>query len=326
MKYFIVEMNVTLGQHAEILHKLEVDDYDVCIFFAPTEWEYWFDADPSRIWPKLLEVIKRRNKHVDVITGAHVVLKDEPLDTNVSTHHWDTHWMYITYDRHWNFKKVPPPNLYNYHYVYMNHKSHTWRCHLIDLVSKHKLLPYGAVSWHNYPTEYEWKYFQPKEMTLTDPYAESKDHFILPEEYNQSFAQLISESNLSATFMTEKTCIPLLLAKPFLVSSTPDYHKFLEKIGFELYTEIFDYSFDSEPDHEKRFEGLLENFDRLCKLPLSSLPDLYKKIEDKLNRNKQHALNIGKNQIGKPAILKNIPDSLWQSPEWVYNKYISYQS
>jgi len=321
MKYFIVEMNLAIEKHSEVLHKLEVDEYDVCIFYAASEWEYWFDLDPSRVWSKLLEVTKRRNKPVEVITGAHVVLKNEPIYTNVTVNNWDTYWMYSTYDRVAHLPTKDEP--IQYHYIYMNHKSHQWRCHLMDLVVKNDLLKYGAVSWHTIPNDYDWKYFQPKEIVLTDPFAESKDHFILPIEYNQSFAQLISESNTATIFMTEKTCIPLVLGKPFLVATAPNYHRFLESIGFELYTEIFDYSFDSELDEEKRFEGLLANFDILCKLSINELPNLYKTIEAKINRNKQRAMDIGKNQLGKPSILNNIPNSLWKSDEWLYNKYIS---
>ena len=313
MKYLIVKMYIQAEQQYQFFQALETEDYDTCVFFAAGEWEYWVSGG-DRIWSRLVEVIERRGKKIDVVTGAHKVLSGEPVSPNIQVHHWDTHFIaYTIYD----WKPILNDNTYLYPYVYMNNMAHTWRCHLMDLVSKRNLLKHGAVSWHNAICNYDWKYFKPIELKLTDSFDKNKltldNIFTVPIEYGQSFAQLISETSISSIFMTEKTVIPLLAGKPFLVATTPGYHAFLQRLGFELYTEIFDYSFDVELDQEKRFEMVLDNFTEICSLPLLELPKYYKKIENKIKYNQQHAMSLEHNQ---PKIIQDLPKHAWQPVDW----------
>jgi hypothetical protein len=168
------------------------------------------------------------------------------------------------------------------------------RCLLIDLLAKHDLMKYGAISLHNAPVPelYQWKYFDYKPLVLDQQFPTEKDFNTLPDQYYESFAQLISEASGDTIMMSEKTAIPLLLGKPFLVASQMHFHKFLKGLGFELYDEIFDYSFDDEPDEEKRYEMLLDNFKRLCQIPLSELPKLQQLIANKIFFNKKHARSL----------------------------------
>jgi len=323
MKYLIVDMYIRQHKHEEFLYNLLVEDYDVCIFYAPGEWEYWFDLSVetnSPIWPKVLKIIKQRNKKIDVITGAYRVLSGEPIDSDIRVHYWDTFWI----------NKSIKANItngvtsdYRYHYVCLNNNAHRHRQQLIDLVAKHNLLKHGAISWHNGGLDgfHDFKYFNPVKMTLTDSFDRIKpneQYFNLPIEYGHSFAQLISETSATAIFLTEKTAIPLIIGKPFLVATAPGFHRYLRDLGFELYTEIFDYSFDNEPDQEKRFIMVVENFERLCSLPLEKLPNLYKKIENKIEYNKQHAKQVN----NRPSILNDLSERLWYSDDWLYNKYM----
>lgn len=61
-------------------------------------------------------------------------------------------------------------------------------------------------------------------------------------------------------FPTEKTFKPIYNTHPFICVADFDYHKNLnELLGFELYDEVFDYSFDSIKTHDRRWRCLLEN-------------------------------------------------------------------
>ena len=56
------------------------------------------------------------------------------------------------------------------------------------------------------------------------------------------------ENNLSqidTLFITEKTWKPIVFKKPFLVWGGKGIHTKLKELGFELYEELFDYSFDN---------------------------------------------------------------------------------
>ena len=58
-----------------------------------------------------------------------------------------------------------------------------------------------------------------------------------------------------------------------------------------MYDEIFDYSFDSKETRTERIIGICENLDNLKNKDYSKL---YNLISDKLERNRQTALNIAK--------------------------------
>jgi len=320
--YIIVKLFVLSQNQIDLFSKLKTENYDICILTAEWEWNYFQPTDnPEFIWSKLINIIKQRGKKLYIINGSNKILIEQPNDPNITVFHWDTRWLTNVSTQIDLSKYSKIISKYTYHYICMNRRPHTWRCHLIDLIAKNDLLKYGAISWHDKdkfvygidrPLDdhnyfYDWKYFTPVVMKLTDFFAGSTNLYDLPDEYNQSFAQLISESNAdSAIFLTEKTSIPLIVGKPFLTAAAPGFHKFLLELGFELYTEIFDYSFDQEPSREKRFNMLLENFVRLSKMPFDELPNLYSLIETKIKHNKQRVLDINKQNINKPEIVQQL--------------------
>lgn len=322
MKYLIVEMYISKYSERcdDFIHKLKTEEYDACIFYAPSEWEYWFFHDFKKLWNTMTEIIYSRNKKIEVITGAAKVLYGEPKLDYVTVHPWDTYWISLTHDMLKNCVRETKP--YTYKYIYMNNNAHEWRCKLIDLVAKNDLIKHGAVSWHKLRYDYPWQYFKPEILKLTDSFSDAFSIFTLPEEYDNSFMQLISETTTSALFITEKTAIPLLTSKPFLVASVPGYHAHLKKLGFELYTEIFDYSFDDETDEDIRYQKLLTNLIKICSYSEDQLASAHSQITEKLLFNQHRAIEIATKNINKPSILHNFPEKFWHCDPWIYNKYI----
>jgi hypothetical protein len=266
MKYLIVEMYFSMQEDPavfdEFIHKLKTEEYDACIFCASSEWEYWYNVQFKNLWNTIVETIYKRNKKIEVITGAAKVLHGEPKLDRVTVHAWDTYHITTTYfNLNEHVREIKP---YTYKYIYMNNNDHIWRCKLMDLVAKNNLINHGAVSWHKLHCNYPWQYFKPKILKLTDSFSDSFNSYTLPEEYDSSFMQLVSESTTNALFITEKTAKPLFTCKPFLVASVQGYHAHLKKLGFEPYTEIFDYSFDDEIDEDIRYEKLLTNLIKIC--------------------------------------------------------------
>ena len=75
-----------------------------------------------------------------------------------------------------------------------------------------------------------------------------------PPEYMMGAIDVVLETINDSFFVTEKTIRPIMSEKPFLVFSCKDFHKKLvEKYGFKLYDNLFDYSFDSIEDPMERF-------------------------------------------------------------------------
>lgn len=53
-------------------------------------------------------------------------------------------------------------------------------------------------------------------------------------------------------FFTEKTYKPIMTQTPFVIISTPGYLMYLRSLGFQTFSDIFDESYDVEPNLEKR--------------------------------------------------------------------------
>ncbi len=209
-------------------------------------------------------------------------------------------------------------------YVSMNNLSHKHRCEMMDTLAKYKLIELGAVSWRDIRRKYDdvrhtlnpdipdsvldnypWKHWEPKRIILDVPIGSAStsshiDQSKLPRQYAISFMQLVVESHgYEYFFLTEKTATPLFMNKPFLVASCKHFHKNLTDMGFKLYDELFDYSFDNEDDYNSRITGVAENIDKYRDHSIKQLEELRETIKSKLKFNRELALDYTFNRIPK---------------------------
>lgn len=244
---------------------------------------------------------------------------------NVRIIHWELFWFTRTYNS-WKFhtEKNLQRNLdlfdlqfgesasdFTFPYITLNNISKNHRCLVMDLLAKNNLIDLGAIAWHDirreldniratFPIEvtdsvycnYPYQYWKPKRMYLDNKPTDKFDQETLPVEFNQSFMQLVTESDDTVVFFSEKTATPILFNKPFLVASCVNFHKELASFGFLLYDELFDYSFDKEPDEKIRYEGLVENVKRYCSMDNQTLINKHKLVFEKLQYNKALALKM----------------------------------
>lgn len=231
--------------------------------------------------------------------------------TNKSTHPWPTFFInrsfYYLKDK--NFKEKD--NI-NYLFLSMMNLPREHRCYLMDNIFKHNFQQISALTWHYTTTDFNWKYWSPKKLMLTDRsfvdvHYENQvnENFVssihtLPNEFAQSLFSLVSESSISRIFITEKTAIPLIMGQPFIVQGAPGFHSYLKDLGFELYTELFDYSFDRQLDYKKRTEAILENINSLKDKDWKSL---YSLVYKKTLRNKHRAIAIAQDSNFVPTII-----------------------
>lgn len=247
-------------------------------------------------------------KSVDIILGSNDPKVLESYLELGTVHPWPNFFLYRSMAKinktklsNNNFKKL---------FLSMNTKAHYHRCEMFDLLCHFNLLDRGIYSWHNHPTrrediKYKWKFWTPAVVTFDNDYQADSlsrvdQQHIIPKEFNDAFIILVTETYVDQIFITEKTWQPILVEKPFLVYSAQHFYKSLTQQGFELYDEIFDYSFDQEPDNSKRAELICQE---LIKIKDLNLEELHNKIKHKLTKNKKIAHNIIKNKIGVPKIV-----------------------
>lgn len=102
-----------------------------------------------------------------------------------------------------------------------------------------------------------------KELPLIIDNPSAEDLFLAHTvPFNQTLFHITNETfvstyNNTCQFISEKTFRPILNAQPFIIFGQVNVHKWLENKGYKLFHNIFDYSFDSEPDHVIRYEKLL---------------------------------------------------------------------
>lgn len=275
--------------------------YDKFVVYGQMEWQTY------RSWGfnDMLDAANSQNRKLICITGAASLKEDFPYNNIIVENYptsffTDAYCRLYTYDDHMPvyIDKLNSDN-FTHPFITLNHRAHIHRCEMIDLVYKNNLFDKNVIVWHNAENNdfYKFKYWQPHELKLNDSYTKTFNMYKLPTQYFNCFAQLVSEATEEATFVTEKTATPLFLKKPFLVASVVGYHKFLQNLGFVLYDEIFDYSFDNIEDRTIRYESLLQNFVKLNNIKPQELTELYHMISEKLEYNRLRIVEVAKNYL-----------------------------
>lgn len=258
-------------------------------------------------YPQFVQNLKKL-KAVDIIIGS----KDPTIVADYlilgAVHSWSNFCLYFAYDK-LDTSALSNNKIFSKLFLSMNTKAKYHRCLLMDLLHRDSLTEVGTYSWHHQPVSWEegvynWQHWNPEKVTFDEHYDPTSQNRIfqqhkLPKEFDHSFLILVPETYIDQIFITEKTWHPILSGKPFISYAAPFFHRELENQGFELYTEIIDYSFDSELDFKIRAELIVKELSRLKVLDFNKL---HRIIESKLKKNKQVAINIIKNKIGIPAI------------------------
>ena len=107
----------------------------------------------------------------------------------------------------------------------------------------------------------------------------------VPLEYVESCIDLVTEAYFDeGTVITEKAYKPMLYKKPFIILGPRYIHQALKNIGFKLYDELFDYSFEDKP-YEERLNSVITQIKQILKIPTSELIDRCRSLFEKIDYN-----------------------------------------
>jgi hypothetical protein len=168
------------------------------------------------------------------------------------------------------------------------------RGRLIDSIINSNILEHGYVTYHNtqVKTHDNFEYYE-KSPIVFEEEEYSKDsvkHFIDPVFYRNSFIDIVTEASFlqGEYFLTEKTIRPIFHKKAFVTIGPQGFHKnyLCNHFGLKLYDEIVDYSFDDEPDLQKRIDGVIHNIKNLINNK-NNFNEYYNTILPKLEYNKK---------------------------------------
>ena len=280
------------------------------VILSQNEWAYHQFINLTTGFEEIVSASK--DLPIDVIAGSHSLSPlfhdvNNPKYKNIKIHYWPTYWMTC-------FGSSMPGELISQPidklFCLLNGNAHRYRCLTMDLLCRDNLLDKGYVSWYDFknPENYEFKHWQPTALTL-DTFTGARNLFTVPSEYARAFVNIVSESNMSPYFFTEKTTKPLYYKKPFLVVSKEGFHtKMLVDLGFKLYDEIFDYSFDMIEDQTARIENIIQQIKKLENYSNKELEDLTRQIEHKLEFNRLHLLSLMYDVKTWPSVILDLID------------------
>lgn len=258
--------------------------------------------------PKNAEILKKIEKEialssntVEFVCGGFPTSNSFHPGSNVT--YWTTFWPMKTWYELNKFGHVANNNKFTKAYVNLNNKPWKHRCEMIDALSQRNLISNGAISWNECSTNYDFKHWKQERLIIDPEYAKlTAQYRSFPPPFLESFMSLVSESTMDTIFPTEKTYTPIYFKKPFIVWSVPNFHKSLQELGFELYDELFDYSFDSIKDDEERLNAILDQVESIVD---KDYQKLYNLVAEKAERNYNILKNI-RFDISK------VPDSILQ--------------
>lgn len=105
-----------------------------------------------------------------------------------------------------------------------------------------------------------------KDVSIYDDRVE----FFIPPQVLDSYIHIVLETVDHVPSVTEKIFKPIMAGLPFIWHGCPNLLPYLESLGFKRYSHI-DYSFDCDPDPEKRLYLLIEEIQRLNKMDLKMI-------------------------------------------------------
>jgi hypothetical protein len=267
--------------------------------FNELEWEL------NQITPEFVQFLKDRNIQIEIIFGSfHEKYYDDYCDrmgldySNLTF--WPTFWMKwseiclknaYTFWGQIDYTKHIVNTDFKYPFISLNNKNHTHRAALIDHLAKYNLLDSGVVTWHKFNNQrhqYKFKYYDDSIRLIDDDFVTKLDSFLIPRQWHESFLHVVGEANINVHFISEKIAIPMLLKKPFVSISKQGANQRLLDLGFVLYDEIIDYSYDNYEDVGDRADKLCES---ISKMP-TNYSELYEILRPKIEYNYNRLLEI----------------------------------
>ena len=133
-----------------------------------------------------------------------------------------------------------------------------------------------------------------KWANVTSNCIQSSDIHIIVESHFDPFLghiydrerQFYPDSNeFAPSFITEKTWKGISCRKPFIMYSTPQHLKRLQLLGYKTFSPYIDESYDLIEDNKERFYAIVDEIERINKLPQKEFIDLIVNIQPIINHN-----------------------------------------
>lgn len=114
--------------------------------------------------------------------------------------------------------------------------------------------------------------------------------YIDTKDYESTSIQIVAETlfETDKIYLTEKTFQPIVAGQPFLTLSAPGTLQTLKHYGFKTFDTVWDETYDSEQDHDKRMAMVVEQVELLNNMSQDEFTQVYEKCLAICEHNRQH--------------------------------------
>ena len=199
-------------------------------------------------------------------------------------------------------------------YIHFNGKPRIHRLMVMDLLVKQDLFDLGDNSWNFMGClsdivsrdKYIPQYWKEEIINLDNYTSNTKTH---RDEFSDKILNpnclfnLVGETSMDVPYVTEKIFRCLFIKQPFIAYGAKRINKEILNYGFKLFDNIIDYSFDDIDEPIERFDKMLQELKKFKDLDYN---ELYNKMEDVMDYNKNRLFEILKNDTFIPQELQNL--------------------
>jgi hypothetical protein len=107
-------------------------------------------------------------------------------------------------------------------------------------------------------------------------------HIIIEKSYVHDYFSIDDhKENMfnDGRFVSEKTYRTLIANRPFIVYSSCNWLKNFKRLGFKTYSPVINEDYDNEVDNAKRLTMIVDEVERICKLPADEYAALVKECQ-----------------------------------------------
>ena len=131
-----------------------------------------------------------------------------------------------------------------------------------------------------------------KERLLDSDANNLNDRVLDPKYYESSFFSIVSETGMSHHLrLTEKPFRAIVNYHPYIIVGCHGTLTYLKSLGFETFPELFDESYDNEPDMAKRLLMVINEVEKFVNLTFEEKMSRYKMVHDKVLHNREVFFN-----------------------------------
>lgn len=145
--------------------------------------------------------------------------------------------------------------------------------------------------------------------------------FEQPWVYNESYFSIVGETLFyeAGVYMSEKTFKPIAHCHPFVILSKAGTLKYLKKLGFKTFDDIWDESYDEIEDDSARLIAVYKVIKELSDKSDDDWISIYQKIKDRLifNRNHLMSFSLQDKKLGETFVTK-IKQVAYENPKKNY--------